>query len=137
MRYYEIIMMSYISHDPQSDALSHHNFNNPIIPILILKTLPGHFMTCVCVCLCSGDSVCIHVSVHVQVYVCSVPNIKFVSLAYMPNEPKSAKCDKGICVHVCLYTSICLCVSVAVSVCVCGFVCGVKYKISIFGMYVK
>ena len=51
----------------------------------------------------------------------------------MPNEPKSAKCEKGICicVHVCLSASNCLCVSGAKCVYI------AKYKIIIFGMYVK
>ena len=92
-----------------------------------------HACVCVCPCVLVTQYICVHVSVHVQVYVCGVPNIKFVSLACMSNEPKSAKCEKGIfiCVRVCLYASTCLCVSLAVCV------CGAKYKISIFGMYIK
>ena len=31
--------------NPQSDVLFCHNFNNPNIPILVLETLPGHFLT--------------------------------------------------------------------------------------------
>ena len=52
------------------------------------------------------------VCVSVHVYVCGVPNIKFISLPYMPNEPKSAKCTNGICICVCMCVCMCLCVSV-------------------------
>ena len=47
-----------------------------------------------------------------------MPNIKFVSLACMPNEPKSVKCKNGICI--CLYVSVFACVYVYLyfSVCV-------------------
>ena len=65
-----------------------------------------------CLCLvCSGDSVHVHVSVHVQIYVCSVANLKFVSLACMPNEPKSATVKKvSVCIHlsVCISSSVCV-----------------------------
>ena len=45
-----------------------------------------------------------------------VPNIKFISLAYMLNEPKSAKCTNGIYICVCMYVCMCLCVSLFVCV---------------------
>ena len=66
---------------------------------------------CICVCMC----------------VCVVPNIKLVSLAFMPNEPKSEKYKNGICIYVCMF----LCESV--------FLCVwcVIYKLSIFGMFAK
>ena len=34
-----------------------------------------------------------------------MPNTKFVSMACMPNEPKSVKCKNGI-----MYLSLCVCV---------------------------
>ena len=49
-------------------------------------------------CLCV--SVCVH----------GVLNVKLVSLACMPNDPKSGKCKNGICVCMCLCTFIFLCV---------------------------
>ena len=47
-----------------------------------------------------------------------MPNINFVSLSCMPNEPKSVKCKNGI--YICLYVSVCACVYVYLyfSVCV-------------------
>ena len=39
-----------------------------------------------------------------------IPNIKFVSLACVPNEPKGVKCKNGICI--CLCDSLCACVCV-------------------------
>ena len=76
-----------------------------------------------CMCLCVSISVCVCVCV----CVCDVPNIKLVSLAFMPNEPKSEKYKNGICIYVCMF----LCVSV--------FLCVwyVIYKLSIFGMFAK
>ena len=68
------------------------------------------------------------VCVSVHVYVCGVPNIKFVSLACMPNEPKSVKCTNGI--YMCLY--VCVHVSLCISICVCVWYA--KYKISISGI---
>ena len=56
-----------------------------------------------CMCLCVSISVC----------VCDVPNIKLVSLAFMPNEPKSEKYKNVICIYVCMF----LCVSVFLLVC--------------------
>ena len=82
----------------------------------------------VSVSVCAGVSadVCACVCVSVHVYICGMPNIKFVSLAYM-HVTKSAKCESGT-------TSVSMCV------CVCPFVCVyvlcvwcAKYKISIFG----
>ena len=58
-------------------------------------------------------SVCVHVSVCICMCVCGVPNVKLVSLACMPNDPKSVKCKNGICI--CVYI----------------------YILSIFGMYAK
>ena len=56
--------------------------------------------------------------------ICGMPNIKFVSLAYM-HVTKSAKCESGTTsVYVCVHLSV-LCVWYA------------KYKISIFGMNVS
>ena len=80
-----------------------------------------HACVCVCLCILVTQYIYAHVSVHMQVYVCGVPNIKFVSLAYMPNEPKSAKSEKSIWFNVCLYASIYLCVSAAFYVCM--YVC--------------
>ena len=69
----------------------------------------------VSVSICAGVSVdvcrCVCVSVHV--YICGMPNIKFVSLAYM-HVTKSAKCESGT-------TSVSMCV------CVCPFVCVYLY----------
>ena len=85
---------------------------------------------CQCLCTCVCVYVCTYICVPVHVYVCGVTNIKFVSLACMPNEPKSANC-KMVFISVCLSVCICLCVSV--------FVCVqyAKYKISILGIYAK
>ena len=69
----------------------------------------------------------------VHVYVCGMPNIKFVSLECMPNKPKSVKCKNGICI--CIYLSVCVCVYVYLYFFVCGMC--VIYKLSIFGMYAK
>ena len=70
-----------------------------------------------CVCLCLSISVC----------VCDIPNIKSVSLAFMPNEPKSEKYKNGTCIYMCMF----LCVSV--------FLCVwyVIYKLSILGIFAK
>ena len=75
---------------------------------------------CVHVSVCAGVStdVCACVCVSVHVYICGMPNIKFVSLAYM-HVTKSAKCESGT-------TSVSICLHVSV-------LCA-KYKISIFGM---
>ena len=54
---------------------------------------------------------CVCVSVHV--YICGMPNIKFVSLAYI-HVRKSAKCESGT-------------TSVSMFVCVCPFVCVYLY----------
>ena len=71
-----------------------------------------HVFVCIyfCVCVC----------------MCVVPNIKLVSLAFMPNEPKSEKYINGICIYVCMF------------VCVSVFLCVwcVIYKLGIFGMFV-
>ena len=52
-----------------------------------------HMCLCVSVPMCAGISAhvcaCVCVSVHTYVCVCGVPNIKLVSLACMPNEPKT------------------------------------------------
>ena len=54
----------------------------------------------VCACAC--------VSVHV--YICGMPNIKFVSLAYM-HVTKSTKCESGTkSVSVCVHLSVCICI---------------------------
>ena len=83
-----------------------------------------HGCVCVCLCILVTQYIYVHVSVHMQVYVCGVPNIKFVSLACMPNEPKSAKCEKGICFDaVSVLHPIYLCVSAAFCVSVCMYVC--------------
>ena len=74
----------------------------------------------VCLHLCMPVHVCVHECVSMSVYVCSMPNIKFVSLACMPNESKSAKCETDMCTH--------LCVSISVYVCP-------NYKICIFDKY--
>ena len=68
-------------------------------------------------------------SLCVSVCVCGVPNVKLVSLACMPNDPKSVKCKNGICICVCM----CLCTFIFLSVC---GVCAI-YKLSIFGIYAK
>ena len=76
------------------------------------------------VSVCDGVSadVCACVCVSVHVYICGMPNIKFVSLAYM-HVTKGAKCESGT-------TSVSMCVSVLCVWCA-------KYKISIFGMNVS
>ena len=74
-------------------------------------------------------SVCVHESfVCTSMCVCGVPNVKLVSLACMPNDPKSVKCKNGIWTSVCI---MCLCTFIFL--CVCG-VCAL-YKLSIFGIY--
>ena len=77
------------------------------------------------ICVCLYMCMCLCVSISVCVWY--VPNIKLVSLAFMPNEPKSEKYKNGICIYVCMF----LCVSV--------FLCVwyVIYKLSIFGMFAK
>ena len=47
-------------------------------------------------CACTSVCLCVHMCVSVSVYVCGVPNIKFVSLACMLNEPKITKYENGI-----------------------------------------
>ena len=47
-----------------------------------------------------------------------MPNIKFVSLAFMPNEPKSVKCKNDICICLSVHVSVCIYISVCVCVCV-------------------
>ena len=59
-------------------------------------------------------SVCLHVSVCICMCVCGVPNVKSVSLACMPNDPKSVKCKNGICISVCM----CLCTFIFLCGCV-------------------
>ena len=73
-----------------------------------------HICVCVCVqtcmhlcvsvsmyqCLCTCVCMCVHMSVYLCMCMSGVPNIKFVSLACMPDEPKSAKCKNGICISV-------------------------------------
>ena len=55
-------------------------------------------------------------SLCISVCVCGVPNMKLVSFACMPNDPKSVKCKNGICICVCM----CLCTFIFLScVCVC------------------
>ena len=54
--------------------------------------------------------VCVHVYVSVHMYVCGVPNIKLVSLACMPDEPKSAKCKNGICICVSVHVHVPVCI---------------------------
>ena len=85
-----------------------------------------YFCVHVSLSVCAGVSadVCACVCVSVHVYICGMPNIKFVSLAYM-HVTKSAKCESGT-----TSVSICLCVSVLCVWCA-------KYKISIFGMNVS
>ena len=53
---------------------------------------------------------CVHVFVHV--YICGMPNIKFVSLAYMYNT-RSEKCESGtisVFMCVCVHLSVCTCI---------------------------
>ena len=57
-----------------------------------------------CMCLCVSISLC--------VFVCDVPNIKLVSLAFMPNESKSEKYKNGM--SLCVHVSVCICISVCV-----------------------
>ena len=75
----------------------------------------------------NGIYICVCVYLFLCVCVCDVPNIKLVSLAFMPNEPKSEKYKNGISIYVCMF----LCVSVFLCVCY------VIYKLSIFGMFAK
>ena len=67
------------------------------------------------VSVCAGVSadVCACVCISVHVYICGMPNIKFVSFAYM-HVTKSPKCESGT-------TSVSMCV------CVCPFVCVYLY----------
>ena len=82
---------------------------------------------CICACVCVYLFLCVCVSVCVCVCVCDVPNIKLVSLAFMPNEPKGEKYKNGICIYVSmfLHVSVFLCVWYVI------------YKLSIFGMFAK
>ena len=83
---------------------------------------------CVCLCMsaCVLKYVCVHVSVSVcagvsvdvcscvcvsvHVYICGMPNIKFVSLAYM-HVTKSAKYESGTTsVSMCVHLSVCICI---------------------------
>ena len=52
-------------------------------------------------------------------------NIKSVSMACMPNEPKSVKCKNGTCICLCVNVSVCIYISLCVCVCVC--VCMVSF----------
>ena len=66
----------------------------------------------VSVSICAGVSadVCACVCVSVHVYFCGIPNIKFVSLAYM-HVTKSAKCESGTTsVSMCVHLSVCICI---------------------------
>ena len=47
-----------------------------------------------------------------------MPNIKFLSLACMPNVPKSVKCKNDICICLCVSVCACVCVYLYFSVCV-------------------
>ena len=87
-----------------------------------------------CMCLCVSVSIflCTSVSAHmcacvfasVHVYVCGVPNIKFVSSACMTQKAKKLKYH-CMCVDACPFVCVYLCC-----------VQYIKYKISIFAMYV-
>ena len=67
--------------------------------------------------------VCKYICVSVHVYVCGVPNTKFMSLACMANEPKSAKCKTGIYICLCVFVFLCVWCTI--------------YKLSIFGLFAK
>ena len=84
----------------------------------------------VCLCACVSADLCACVCVSVGVYICGMPNIKFVSLVYM-HVTKSAKCESGT-----TFVSMCVCVSICLFVFVLCVWCA-KYKISIFGMNVS
>ena len=86
------------------------------------------------VSVCAGVSadVCACVCVSVPVYICGMPNTKFVSLQYM-HVTKSAKCESGT-----TSVSMCICVCPLVYVylyCVCGEP-NIKL-ISLVGMWTK
>ena len=51
---------------------------------------------CVCACACVYLFPCVY----------DVPNIKLVFLAFMPYEPRSAKCKYAICI--CVYMCLCI-----------------------------
>ena len=61
-------------------------------------------------CVSASIHVCVHVYVSVYMYVCGVTNIKLVSLACMPDEPKSAKCKNGICICVSVHVHVLVCI---------------------------
>ena len=70
----------------------------------VLKYACVHVSVSVCAGVSADVCACVCVSVHV--YICGMPNIKFVSLAYM-HVTKSAKCESGtVCVHLC----VCICI---------------------------
>ena len=61
-------------------------------------------------CVSASIHVCVYAYVYVSVhmYVCGVPNIKLVSLACMPDEPKGEKYKNGICICVSVHVSTCI-----------------------------
>ena len=67
--------------------------------------------TCVCLCVCMFECLCM--------CECGMPNITFVSLACMPNVPKSVKCENDICICLCVSVCACVCVYLYFCVCVC------------------
>ena len=95
---------------------------------MCLCMLPVHLCVsgymCLCVSVSAGISahVCMcFVSMHL--YVCGVPNIKFVSLACMTQIVQNVKM-----VSVCVHLPVCICI-------LCKW-CA-KFKFSLFGMYVS
>ena len=85
-----------------------------------------HASVCICIYVCLYISVsldvpvhvCVYLCVTVSVYICGVPNIKFVSLACIPIEPK-VQMWNSICIWVCvcLYVHVFVCTYICVCVC--------------------
>ena len=77
----------------------------------VLMYVCVHVSVSVCTGVSADVCACVCVSVHVYIY--GMPNIKFVSLAYM-HVTKSVKCESGtISVSVCVHLSVCI-------YCMCG-----------------
>ena len=71
-----------------------------------------HPCVCICICMLVSLQMCVHVFAVVSVheYICGMPNIDFVSLAYM-HVTKSAKCESGTTsVSMCVHLSVCICI---------------------------
>ena len=95
--------------------------NWPVIYVCVyVKKMCMLVYVCMCayVCIhvsvsvCAGVSadVCACVCVSVHEYICGMPNIDFVSLAYM-HVTKSAKCESGTTsVSMCVHLSVCICI---------------------------